>query len=143
MLKIKLIFIFFILLGIFSKCENKSPIPEVYVNFIIQLDDPTYVALNPVGGSVYIPYEGNKGIIITHVEPEKFAAYDATCTYDPDHAWGRVVIDASGVSAVDTVCGSTFSLMLNGMVTSGPAGLPLVEYVAEYNPSLNSLHIRN
>jgi len=143
MLKLKLIFISFILFGIFSMCDTQSPIPEVYVNFNIQLDDPTFVNLNPVGGSVFIPYEGNKGIIVIHSEISTFSAYDATCTYDPDDPWGRVVIDASGISAVDTVCGSTFSLMLNGMVTGGPAGLPLVEYRADYNPSLNSLHIYN
>jgi len=143
MLKLKLIFISFILFGVFSTCDTESPIPEVYVNFIIQLDDPTFVNLNPVGGSVYIPFEGNKGIIVIHSDINKFNAYDATCTYDPDAAWGRVVIDASGISAVDTVCGSTFSLMLNGMVTNGPAGLPLIEYIADYNANLNSLHIHN
>jgi hypothetical protein len=143
MLKLKLIFISFILLSIFSQCDNQSPIPEVYVNFTIQLDDPVYVGLNPVGASVFIPGVGNKGIIVTHVDISKFLAYDATCTYDPSDSWGRVVIDASGISAVDTVCGSTYSLMLNGMVTKGPSGLPLIEYVADYNANLNSLHIHN
>ena len=143
MLKLKLFFLFFILWSVFSKCDNKSPIPEVYVNFIIQLDDPTYVNLNPVGSSIFIPNVGNKGIIVTHSDINKFSAYDATCTYDPEHTWGRVVIDASGISAVDTVCGSTFSLVLNGMVTAGPAGLPLVEYTADYNTFQNSLHIHN
>ncbi len=143
MLKLKLIFISFILFLFFSMCDNQSPIPETYVNFTIQLDDPTFVDLVPISGSVYLPYEGNKGIIVIHTEISKFMAYDATCTYDPENSWGRVVIDASGISAVDTVCGSTYSLMLDGMVTEGPSGLPLVQYVADYNANLNSLHIHN
>ena len=143
MSKIILIFLSFFLIGTFSTCENNNPIPEVYVNFIVELNNPIYLPLNSVGGSVYIPYEGNKGIIVTRASFEKFSAYDATCTYDPEHEWGRVVIESSSISAKDTVCGSQFSLVLDGMVTNGPAGLSLIQYVVDYNPNLGSLHIHN
>ena len=142
MSKIVLIFLSLFLIGTFSTCENNNPIPEVYVNFTIYIN-PSYLPLNSVGGSVYIPYEGNKGIIVARASFEKFSAYDATCTYDPEHEWGRVVIESSSISAKDTVCGSQFSLMLDGMVTNGPAGLSLIQYVVDYNPNLGSLHIHN
>ncbi len=143
MSKIILILLTFVLLGFFSKCENQNPIPEVYVNFEIPLNNPTFLPLNTPSNSIYIPYEGNKGIIVTRINFETFLAYDATCTYDPDHEWGRVEIESSFISAKDTVCGSQFSLMLNGTVLHGPAGLSLSQYVADYNPNLNTLHIHN
>lgn len=143
MLRIKLIFILFILLGNFSSCDNQSPVPEVYVNFNIELNNPTFLPLNSVGSAVLIPYEGNKGIIVIRSSFEEFLAFDATCTYDPEHEWGRVRIDQTMISATDTVCGSEFSLILNGAVTKGPAGLSLTQYVADYNQNLNSLHIHN
>jgi len=143
MSKIKLIFLSFILIVSFSTCKNQSPVPEVYVNFIIYLDWPTLLPLSPVGGSVYIPNEGNKGIIVTQHNYKEYSAYDATCTFDPQHEWGRVQIESSTVFAKDTVCGSQFSLVLNGSVTQGPAGISLKEYTVDYNPNEGSLHIHN
>jgi len=143
MSKIRLFFLTLTLIGGLPSCENQNPVPEVYVNFIVELNNPTFLPLNSVGSSIYIPYEGNKGIIVTRSSFEKFSAYDATCTYDPEHEWGQVVIESSFISAKDTVCGSQFSLMLDGIVTDGPAGLSLTQYVADYNPNLNTIHIHN
>ena len=143
MSKIILIFLSIFFIGTFSTCENNNPVPEVYVNFIVELNNPMFLPLNSVGSSIYIPYEGNKGIIVTRANFEEFLAYDATCTYDPSHEWGRVVIESNYITAKDTVCGSQFSLMMNGIVTQGPAGLSLTQYVAVFNPNLNTLHIHN
>jgi hypothetical protein len=143
MSRIKLIFVLFILLSNVSSCDNQNPIPEVYVNFIIELNNPTFLPLNSVGSAVLVPYEGNKGIIVIQSNFQEFLAFDATCTYDPAHEWGRVQIDQSLISAVDTVCGSEYSLILNGAVTHGPSGLSLMQYVADFNPNLNTLHIHN
>lgn len=143
MSRIRLIFLSLLLIGTFSTCENQNPVPEVYVNFIIELNSPTFLPLNSVGSSIYIPNEGNKGIIITRSDTDKFLAYDATCTYDPQHEWGRVQIESSAIFAKDTVCGSQFSLLSDGMATNGPAGLPLTQYAADFNQNLNTLHIHN
>lgn len=143
MSKIRLIFLSLLFIGSFSTCENNNPVPEVYVNFIMQLQDPMFYPLGTIGGSVYIPYEGNKGIIVIQSSFEEFLAYDATCTYDPEHEWGQVQIESSTVFAKDTVCGSQFSLILGGTVTHGPASIPLMQYTVDYNPNLGSLHIHN
>ena len=138
--KIRLFFLSLLLIGSFSTCDNQNPIPLVPVNFTIYLNH--YQQLNTIGGSIYIPYEGNKGIIVIQSNFEEFSAYDATCTYDPTHEWGRVQIENS-MFAQDTVCGSQFSLMMNGRVNSGPAGLSLTQYAADYNPNMGSIHIHN
>ena len=143
MSKIRLFFISLLFVGSFSTCDNQNPIPEVLVNFEIYLNNPIFLPLTAVGGSVYIPYEGNKGIIVIQSNYEEFSAYDATCTYDPNHEWGRIEIESSGIFATDTVCGSQFSLVLNGMVNSGPAGLSLMQYVVDYNANVGVLHIHN
>ena len=142
MSKIILIFLSLFLIGTFSACENQNPVPQVYVNFIIYIN-PSYLPLSAVGGSVYIPHEGNKGIIVIQSSFEEFLAYDATCTYDPEHEWGRVQIESSTIFAKDTVCGSQFTLVLGGIVTNGPASIPLMQYTVDYNPNLGSLHIHN
>ncbi len=143
MSKIRLFFLSVLFIGFFSTCENQSPIPMVPVNFTIYLNTPTFLPLTAPGSPVYIPYEGYKGIIVIQTSPDMFVAYDAACTYDPTHEWGRVQIEPSGIFAIDTVCGSQYSLMMNGMVNSGPAGLSLTQYAADYNPNMGSIHIHN
>ncbi|OQY00788.1 MAG: hypothetical protein B6I20_08245 [Bacteroidetes bacterium 4572_117] len=143
MSKLKLILIVSLIFGYFSSCKNQSPIPQVYVNFLIQLNDPTFLPLSPVGGSVYIPHEGNKGIIVIQSGYQEFSAYDATCTHDPENEWGRVQIEDNGIFAIDTLCGSQFSLVMGGVVTHGPAGLGLVQYAIDYNANMQTLRIHN
>jgi hypothetical protein len=143
MSKLRLFFLIILIPLIFFECEQNYPVPEVYVNFIIELNDPMFIDLNSVGNSIIIPNEGYKGIIITRTI-EGFSAYDATCTYDPSHSWGRVKPVDGGIYAIDTVCGSKFWLMYDGMADAdGPASIPLKMYVADYNPNLNRLHIHN
>jgi hypothetical protein len=143
MSKLRLIFLIILIPIIFFECEQNNPVPNVYVNLILELNNPTFNALNSIGNSIIIPNEGNKGIIITRTNFETFSAYDATCTYDPNHTWGKVVPDITGVFAVDTVCGSKFHLFLDGAVAEGPASIPLKMYVANYNPNTNTLFIHN
>ena len=142
MSKIRLIFLIILIQTGFFHCSTDYPIPEVYVNFIVQLTSPGYQDLTVPGNSVIIPNEGNKGIIVTRINTEEFAAYDATCTYDPEVSNGVVEIKEASLGVCKS-CGSTFFLMFTGSVESGPAGLPLKSYVVEYNQSAQTLLIHN
>jgi hypothetical protein len=143
MSKLRLFFLIILTLLLFFKCKNNHPVPEVYVNFYRDLNNPMFQALNSVGGSVVIRDEGYKGVIITRTDFDQFAAYDATCTYDPNDKWGRVVPQASSVFAKDTVCGSSFILMYGGYPDKGPARIPLKMYVVKYNQSTNTIFVHN
>jgi len=145
MSKLRLFFLIILLPMIFFGCETNNPVPEVYVNFMIELNSPLYNSLNSVGSSIIVPNEGYKerGVIITRADFDKFVAYDATCTYDPQDAWGRVEIDKTGIIAFDKNCQSKFSLLLDGSVMQGPASIPLKMYTVVYNPNVNTLVIHN
>lgn len=141
MSKLRLIFLIILIPTAFFRCSTESPIPEVYVNFIIQLNNPLFLDLNANGNSVYIPNEGYRGIIVTRAELDKFIAYDAACTYDPENS--EAIVEINGISGICKVCGSTYSLVLDGYVEKGPSGLPLKTYVVNYNPNTNELVIHN
>jgi len=143
MSKLRLFFLIILIPVLFFECEQNNPVPNVPVNIELQLNNPVYNELNVPGNSIIIPEEGNKGIIVTRIDMNKFSAYDMTCTYDPNDAWGRVVPDETGVFAVDTVCGSKFHLLFDGMVETGPASIPLKMYVADFNSYTNTLRIHN
>ncbi len=145
MSKLRLFFIIlFVPLGFFQ-CSDEHPVPEVYVNFVINLDLPQYQDLFIPANSVYIPNEGYNGIIVTNVagnsiDGESYAAYEATCTYDPEVA-GAVVEEEDQIGTC-AICGSKYNLIF-GSVDTGPAGLPLKEYNVRYNPNQKSLIITN
>jgi len=145
MSKLRLFFLIILLPLFFFSCETDNPVPEVPVNFIIELSSPLYNSLNSVGSSIIVPNEGYKqrGIIITRTDFDKFVAYDATCTFDPEDSWGRVEIDKNGIIAFDKNCQSKFNLMMDGSVLQGPASIPLKIYIADFNPNMNTLVIHN
>ena len=135
-------FVLLLNLFLFSSCdENKNPIPTVYVDIYIDLNDPLYYDLQSVGGYVYIT-GGVNGILIYRSSADDFNAYDRTCPYDPDI--GRVVVDDASLNAVDSVgCKSEFSLLLDGAVSQGPAQFPLKAYTCNYDMNAQILHIKN
>jgi hypothetical protein len=143
MSKLRLFFLIIVSTLLFFGCNQNHPVPEVRVNFYISLSNPMFYNLNTVGGSVLIPNEGYKGVIITRTDFSQFEAYDATCTYDPQNDWGRVVIQGAGMYAKDTVCGSSFMLSYGGYRVDGPATIPLKMYVAEYNQFSNLVSVHN
>jgi nitrite reductase/ring-hydroxylating ferredoxin subunit len=100
-----------------------------------------YSELNIVGGWVYLTAEQpSRGIIVYRFSMDEFRAYERTCPYDPDHAAARVEVEATDVTAVDSLCGSKF-LLTDGQPFKGPATLPLKQYQTYYDG--NTLHIYN
>jgi Rieske Fe-S protein len=145
MSKLRLFFVIILLPLGFFQCSDEHPVPDVYVYFEIRLDLPQYQDLMIPTNSVYIPNEGYNGIIVTNIEGivgsgESYAAYDATCTYDPEVP--GAVVEENDYFGTCKVCGSKFNLVYNN-VESGPAGLPLKKYTARYNPNQNLLIITN
>lgn len=139
-LKIKLIFLLFISLILFPKCngvEEQMPY-EYFSPFTINMNEPSFFDLDVIGGHVMVT-GGVKGIIIYHESEDEFRAYERCCPYDPD--CGRVYYDEDSGNVIDSCCNSEFSLILDGMVISGPSTFKLREYVTEYFSGTNQLKV--
>jgi nitrite reductase/ring-hydroxylating ferredoxin subunit len=125
-----------ILFSILQACKKKDEteqVPYVTVNFTIYTTDPLYSALQSNGG--HINYNaGSRGIIIYRKSTDEFKAYERHCPYKVTDACGQVKVDASGITAIDTCCSSTFTLT-DGSVISGPATRPLKQYRVLYEGS--------
>ncbi len=120
-----------ILLGIIPSCEREKqiPVPYVYVNYTVYLNNPSNNNLRVPGGHLLLPDEGNLGIILyrrTLGEDNDFVALDLTCTNEPLEKC-KVAIDETGFYLVCPCCGSKFSIW-DGLVAAGPAKWPLKEY---------------
>ncbi len=132
------ILIIIFIAALFSGCNDNQQdyIPEVKVNFEVDLFLPSYTDLNIVGGSYIDTTRGYKGIIIYRATESDFYAFDQACPYDPYDDEALVVVDPWESIAVDYHCGSKF-LLTDGFPIEGPAELPL----KQYNASLIDGHL--
>ena len=127
-----------ILLFINSGCnrEQQVPIPYIYVNYTVYLNNPSNSHLRVPGSYLRINGQGNHGIFLyrkTLGETDDFIAFDRTCSYEP---LGSCIVD---VDETDfylecPCCGSKFSVF-DGFPTEGPAKWPLKQYQTNYNGS--------
>ncbi len=132
----KRLFIFSLfLLGLNSGCKKSSStntgVPNVAVNFTIDTNNPQYNNLTIVGGWMYVSGGYlNHGLIIYRASSTQFYAMDRTCTYNNS---GVVQVLKSGIMAVDSSCGSQFTISSAGMVSKGPASLALKNYQTSFD----------
>ena len=125
---------------LFWSCEtNTNYIPNVPVDIYIYPNLPSYIALNTIGGWIYIS-GGSRGIIVYRKTLDTFVALDRNCSFDPSEDCATVEVDPSNIFATDTCCGSQF-LLLDGQVTNAPAVFPLKQYNTYFDGNL--LHIYN
>jgi Rieske Fe-S protein len=116
--------------------ERQVPIPYVYVNYTVYLNNPSNSHLRVPFTHLMLPDQGNLGIILyrrTLGEPTDFVALDLTCSNEPLESC-KVALDETGFYLVCPCCGSKF-LVLDGMVAGGPAKWPLKEYATSLTQS--------
>ncbi len=119
--------------GWLISCEQNipdEPIPQVFVEETINLNNFEYNALNTIGGFVYLD-AGVRGIIIYRQSQDRYRAFERNCPYRPLDECALVSVDESTFFMIDTCCGSTFDF--DGNPTGGPARFPMLEYSGVVN----------
>lgn len=144
--KIKLFFIFCMTAILACSCNKKNDvIPDVTVDFFLDINDPRFVDLGAIGGCVTVNSSTNNdryasgyagsGIIVSRGVDE-FFAYDRTCPYDftLDGSVVQINIDPTGFAkAVCPKCKSTFELISFGTPASGVSQYPLKNYRTSFD----------
>jgi len=146
--KITLFLFATLLFALICSCKkNKNDvIPNVYVDFTIDLADPEFISLNSIGESVYISkFTNNFGFraagfadngIIIHSGIDEFFAYDRTCPHDYvlNGSAIRIEIDkSSSLYAVCPECKTKYGLPVNGTPVEGEGRYQLKNYKTNYD----------
>ncbi len=144
MRKIKRLNIFLLsaaMLFIFVSCKKdvKNPIPDVYVNFYLNISSTLYIELASVGGWVNLT-GGYKGIVVYRSSADEFMAFERACPYDWDVDSAYVSVEPSGLVLKCKSCGSEF-LIIDGSIVNGPATVSLKQYNTEYDGQ--NVHVYN
>lgn len=125
----------------FSNCAKENPnnvVPNVYVDVILNINEPSSFNLQPIGGWMYYN-GGSNGLIIYHANAEEFKCFDRQSTYNVSD-WCQVSIDSTGFVLADTCSGSQFSIF-DGSVLRAPATIPLKQYYTTFDGTF--ITIRN
>ncbi len=134
----KLSFFCLTLLIIFSsscKRDRNNIIPNVLVDIEFNINNPSYINLTAVGGSMYLG-GGSRGIVVYRLSQDEFVAMDRHCTYNSSDACGQVAIDNnSSLILIDACCGSQF-LITDGSVHTGPATYSLKRYQTYFDGTI-------
>lgn len=121
---------------------QETPIPDVYVNIVINPASIEYGNLK-IPGNYALIKGGYRGIIVYHYMQDEYIAYERTCTYDWDKPCSKLVMDPSGLIARDTCCGSAFLIIDGTPMEGSKATLPLKRYKTYYDANYGRLYITN
>ncbi|MBO7438728.1 MAG: hypothetical protein J6T60_02155 [Bacteroidales bacterium] len=129
-MKTNLYWIFVLFSVIFFSCgHEESPVPDLWVDFQVNVNNAEFAPLQNPGGWVYVS-GGYNGIFLYNFDNNSYYAYDRSCPDDIGHA--PLVYDEKRheLCHADTTanCNSRFSVLLHGAVTHGSAKYPLKEY---------------
>lgn len=127
--------------GCFSCKKNNQIVPYVAVDTYLNLNLPSYINLNGIGGWVYVS-GGNNGLIVYRQNQNVFMVYDRYCTYNKNGSCGTASVDSTSISISCQCDGSKYQLF-DGAVIQGPASTNLHQYRTTYNENNNTLHIYN
>mgnify|MGYP003736344133 FL=1 len=118
---------------VFCSCKKdiQDPIPDVYVNFSMNISSTFYIELSSVGGWVNVS-GGYKGITVYRLSSEEFVAFERACPYDWKVDSAVVNVEPSGLIMKCPSCGSEF-LIIDGSVVNGPSGIGLKKYNTNFD----------
>ncbi len=144
-----------LLLSGFDSCKKSQldVIPNVYVNFFIDLNDPEFISLNAITNYVLIDeftnnfgyrsagYDKN-GIILYRAGLDEFFAFDRTCPHDYANAGISVAVDtvANENYVICPECNSKYILPSFGSPSDGPSKYPLKMYKTTLTGSIVSVY---
>lgn len=127
------------------KNQNNDVIPDVYVNFQIDLlYDNEFSDLNAIGNHVIVTSAtnnwgsraagfDNNGIIVYRSLMDEFNAYDRTCPHDYALNNTSVKVNVDFTVAICPRCSTKYSLSAFGTTISGPGKYPLKNYSTSFD----------
>ena len=126
--------------------ENDDVIPDVYIEFTIDLMDPEFSSLLVIGVSDTVDSSTNNwgfrsagyddnGIII-YSGPDDYFAFDRTCPHDFAESGLSVKVSPDMASIAECPhCGTRYALSAYGTPLSGPGKYPLKNYATSFDDS--------
>ena len=138
----KLIATTFLLFVLFACRERLHPVPDIPFNINIDINLPTYVGLQSIGGFAYVDNIGVKGVVVYRATLDEFVAFDRMSTADGGDTCDGLFINPENQLILLDPCTESQFLLIDGSLVQGPANWGLRGYRTFFNGS-NILNIQN
>ncbi len=143
MSKLRIFFIVLSLISIFG-CKKKQasyPVPNIPFDITIDMNLPSYINLNGVGGYAFIN-GGSRGIIAYRRSVDEIVAFDRHSPMDPDGTCALPLFPSSiNFLELKDTCSNAFFSLYDGSPISGST-YGLRQYQTQFNGT-NQLRIFN
>jgi len=149
-----IIFVLFLIsfAGLLScKTEDNQRVPDVYVDFAINLSDPMFNDLSVAGNSVVVDasYAGSAsagyddhGIIVYRYSETEFFAFDRTCPFEEALDQAVILQNTGDITPACPKCHSKYILPSYGYPTDdSPSRYPLRRYRTAFDGQI--VHVYN
>jgi nitrite reductase/ring-hydroxylating ferredoxin subunit len=122
--------------------EKNNVIPDVYVNFTLDLTDPEFINLTSIGSDTVNARTNNWGYgaagfdgngIIIYNGGDDFYAYDRTCPHDYALNGLSIKVKIDFTIATCPKCGTVYALSASGTPASGIGRYPLKNYKTSFD----------
>jgi len=143
--KLRFLLITLALTIIITSCnKNNNVIPDVRVDFLIDLNDPEFVTLTGIGNHAIVTNQTNNGgalsagfnyngIIVYTSDIDVFNAYDRTCPRDYALNGSSYKVNVDFTIAICPQCSTSYALSAGGVPFSGPGKFPLKNYRTSFD----------
>jgi nitrite reductase/ring-hydroxylating ferredoxin subunit len=135
-MRIRFLLAAFSLLLVACVKNDGSLVPDVFVNYLVPINDPSISALNSPGGAVVINGHGVAGLIIYRRSDGQYMAYDRCSTVNPEQKCA-INLDDPNLTATDPCSGAKFS-----MYDGSPVKAPAKRSLKQYNVSINNSYLQ-
>jgi nitrite reductase/ring-hydroxylating ferredoxin subunit len=126
------------------KKSKNDPIPDVYVDFYVNLSDPEFFVLSAATNYKIVTSLTNNwgakssgfhnnGIIVYRSSLDEFYAYDRTCPHDYVLDGSEIKVNVDFLNAICPKCSTNYSLDIGGTPVSGPGRYPLKNYKTSFD----------
>ena len=130
-----------ILLFAISACGKQgNVVPNVAVNFILQLNDPKYSPLRSIGSAVALDNYGVAGVVVANTV-NGYVAYDRCSAYEPEKRCA-VTLSDNNLTVTDPCSGAKW-LLQDGTPNKAPAVRSLKAYNVYIDASRSYLTVSN
>ncbi|HLW40379.1 MAG TPA: hypothetical protein VKX31_08315 [Brumimicrobium sp.] len=136
-MKIYKIFLLFAFFSFFSCNVNKKhPVPHLSFDVDVNLNNPSYIELQGIGGWAYVSGVGSKGIVVYRQSQQHFVAFDRhSPSPEGFDCQAGLEVDAENFLVLNDPCSNAKFSLYDGSVLSGDSKFGLRSYIAEYSGS--------
>lgn len=130
----KIIGVAFLFIAFSCNVNKKHPIPYYSFDITIDLNLPSYINLQGIGGWAYVNGAGSKGVVVYRQSQQHFVAFDRQSPAEDGFNCDKgLEVDKDNFLILNDPCSNARFSLYDGSVISGDSKWGLRSYLTSYS----------